>query len=151
MTDRDRDLQDAFDRHLHGEGPPPDTEDDPEAAAYEAVYANLSEEPDGTDLPDDFAEQVADRAGFASESGMVWIEIFLLFLLIAGAGAGLVLMPPTLAGIQQSVGDLLMSLQDVSGTVRLDVILAGTLVLMLTIGFDFLINRLHPGHHTLTL
>jgi hypothetical protein len=150
MTDRDRDLQDAFDRHLRGDAPPPETDDDPEAAAYAAVYATLSEEPEG-DLPDDFTEQVANRAGFTPEPGMGWAEILLLFLLIAGAGAGLVLMPPTLAGVKQSVGDLLMSLQDLSGTVRLDVILASALVLILTAGFDFLLNRLRPGHHTMTL
>jgi hypothetical protein len=150
MTHRDRDLQDAFDRHLRGDGPPPETDDDPEAAAYEAVYATLSEEPEGT-LPDDFAEQVADRAGFAPEPGASWAEILLLFLLIAGAGAGLVLMPPTLAGIQQSVGDLLLALQDLSGTVRIDIILASALVLLLTIGFDLLFHRLRPGHHTMTL
>ena len=151
MTNRDRDLQDAFDRHLRGEGPPPETNDDPEAAAYEAVYATLDEEPKGKDLPDDFAETVADRAGFAPESGMYWVEILLLFLLIAGAGAGLVLMPPTLAGMQQSVGDVLMSLQDLSSTVRLDVIVASVLVLAATIGLDFLLNRLRPGRHTMTL
>ena len=151
MTNRDRDLQDAFDRHLHGEAPPPDTDDDPEAAAYEAVYATLSEEPEGTDLPTDFAEQVADRAGFTPESGMSWAEILLLFLLIAGAGAGLVLMPPTWAGVQQSVGDLLMALQDVSTRVRIDVVFASLLVLAITIGFDFLLNRLRPGRHTMTL
>ncbi len=151
MTNRDRDLQDAFDRHLHGDGPRPETNDDPEAAAYEEVYATLAEEPEGEDLPDNFAETVANRAGFVPESGMNWAEILLLFLLIAGAGAGLVLMPPTLAGIQQSIGDLLLSLQDLSGTVRLDVIFASALVLILTAGFDFLLNRLRPGHSTLTL
>jgi len=151
MTNRDRDLQDTFDRHLRGEGPPPETDDDPEARAYEVVYATLNEEPEGKELPNDFAERVADRAGFASESGMNWAEILLLFLLIAGAGAGLVLMPPTLAGVQQSVGDLLLSLQDISGRVRLDVILASVLVLILTAGFDFLLNRLRPGRHTMTL
>lgn len=150
MTNRDRDLQEAFDRHLRGDAPPPETDDDPEAAAYEAVYATLSEEPEGT-LPDDFANQVADRAGFAPEPGVNWAEILLLFLLIAGAGAGLVLMPPTLAGLQQSVGDLLLALQDFSGTVRIDIILASALVLLLTVGFDVLFRRLRPGHHTLTL
>ncbi|PSQ54862.1 MAG: hypothetical protein BRD28_01435 [Bacteroidetes bacterium QH_10_64_37] len=44
MTNRDRDLQDAFDRHLHGDGPRPGTTDDLEAAAYGAVYATLNEE-----------------------------------------------------------------------------------------------------------
>jgi hypothetical protein len=151
MTNHDRDLQDTFDRHLRGEGSPPETDDDPEAKAYEVVYATLNEEPEGKELPNDFAERVADRAGFAPESGMNWAEILLLFLLIAGAGAGLVLMPPTLAGVQQSVGDLLLSLQDISGRVRLDVILASVLVLILTAGFDFLLNRLRPGRHTMTL
>jgi hypothetical protein len=151
MTNRDRELQEAFDRHLHGEGPPPEANDDPEAKAYELVYATLNEEPEGKDLPNDFAERVANRAGFTPESGMNWAEILLLFLLIAGAGAGLVLMPPTLAGVQQSIGDLLMSLQDISGRVRLDIILASALVLILTAGFDFLLNRLRPGRHTLTL
>ena len=151
MTNHDRDLQDTFDRHLRGEGPPPETNDNPEAKAYEVVYATLNEEPEGEDLPHDFAERVADRAGFAPESGMNWAEILLLFLLIAGAGAGLVLMPPTLAGMQQSMGDLLMSLQDLSTAVRLDVILASVLVLAATIGVDFLLNRLRPGRHTMTL
>lgn len=150
MTNRDRDLQDAFDRYLRGDGPPPETDEDPEAAAYEAVYAALGEEPEG-DLPDDFAEQVAHRAGVAPASGVNWAEILLLFLLIAGAGAGLVLMPPTLAGVQQSVGDLLLALQDLSSVVRVDIILAGTLVLLLTIGLDVLFRHVRPGRHTLTL
>jgi hypothetical protein len=150
MTNRDRDLQDAFERHLRGDAPPPETDDDPEAAAYEAVYATLNEEPEG-ELPDDFAEQVANQAGFSPESGMGVAEILLLFLLIAGAGAGLVLMPPTFAGVQQGIGDLLMLLQDVSGAVRLDVVMASALVLVLTIGFDVLLNRLRPGHHFFTL
>jgi len=150
MTNRDRDLQDAFDRHRRGDGPPPETNDDPEAAAYEAVYDTLSEEPEG-DLSDDFAEQVADRVGLSPEPGMGWAEILILFLLIAGAGAGLVLTPPTLAGAQQSVGDLLMSLQDLSATVRLDIIFASAFVLLLTVGFDTLLNRLRPGHHFLSL
>lgn len=149
MTNRDRDLQEAFDRHLRGDAPPPETDDDPEAAAYEVVYATLNEEPEG-DLSDDFAERVADRVDLSPEPGMGWAEILLLLLIIAGAGAGLVWAPPTLAGLQQSVGDLLMSLQDVSRAVRLDVIFATALVLILTIGFDALLNRLRPGH-SLTL
>lgn len=149
MTDRDRDLQDAFDRHLHGDGPPPETNDDPEAAAYEVVYAALSKEPEG-DLPDNFAEQVAGRVGFSPERGMGWAEILLLLLIIAGAGAGLVWMPPTLTGIQQSLGDLLLSLQDLSGTVRFDVLFASALVLIITFGFDAFLNRLRPDPHSLT-
>lgn len=150
MTDRDRDLQDAFDRHLRGEGPPPDTDDDPEAAAYELVYATLNEEPEG-DLPDDFAQQVADRAGFTHEPAIGWAEGLLVLLIIAGAGAGLVWMPPTLAGMQQTLGDLLMGLQEVSGAVRLDVVVASLLVLIMTIGFDTLLKHVRPGHHTPTL
>ncbi len=150
MTNRDRDLQEAFDRHLQGDVPPPETDDDPEVAAYEVVYATLNEEPEG-DLSDDFAERVADRVGLSPEPGMGWAEILLLLLIIAGAGAGLVWAPPTLAGLQQSVGRLLMSLQDVSSAVRLDVIFASALALIFTIGFDALFNRLRSGHHSLTL
>jgi len=145
MTDRDQDLQDAFDRHLRGEGPPPDTENDPDAAAYETVYAALSEAPEGS-LPDTFAEQVAGRVGLAPESGMGWAEILLLLLIIAGAGAGLVWMPPTVAGIQQTLGDIAVLFQDLSRTVRLDIILASVLVLLVTIGLDTFLKRLRPGH-----
>lgn len=151
MTDRDRDLQEAFDRHLRGDAPPPETDDDPEAAAYEAIYATLNEEPKGNDLPNNFAEQVADRVGLSPNPGMGWVEILLLLLAIAGAGAGLVSMPPTFAGIQQSVGELLMSIQDVSGSFRLDVVVAALLVLLTTIGFDTLLHRLRPGRQSLTL
>lgn len=143
MTDRDRDLQEAFDRHLRGDAPPPDTNDDPEAAAYEAVYAALGEAPEGS-LPDHFAEQVADRAGLASESGMGWAEIFLLLLIIAGAGAGLVWMPPRLAGLQRSLSELMLSLQTLSGAVRVDVLLASALVFFLTVGLDALLHRWRP-------
>jgi hypothetical protein len=145
MTDRDRDLQDAFDRHLRGEGPPPDTENDPEAAAYEAVYAALGEAPAG-DLPDGFATDVADRVGLARDPGMGWAEILLLLLIIAGAGAGLVWMPPTLAGVQQPLGEFAALFQDLSRTVRLDIILASVLVLLLTTGLDAFFKRLRPGH-----
>jgi len=145
MTDRDRDLQDAFDRHLRGEGPLPATDDDPEAAAYEAVYAALSEAPEGA-LPDTFADQVADRVGLSPEPGMGWAEILLLLLIIAGAGAGLVWMPPTLAGLQQTLGEFAALFQDLSRTVRLDVIFASVLVLLLTIGLDAFFKHLRPGH-----
>jgi hypothetical protein len=144
MTDRDRDLQEAFDRHAEGEGPPPAL-DTPEAAAYHTVYAALHEPPEG-DLPDDFAHQVARRAGGAPEPSMSGVEMIALPLLIAAAGAGLVLMPPSLAGLQQTVASLLMALQDVSVTVRVDVVLATALVLMLTLGLDGLLNRFRPGH-----
>lgn len=150
MTDRDRDLQDAFDRHLRGEGPPPETNDDPEAAAYELVYATLNEEPEG-DLPDNFAEQVTERVGLTPEPAIGWIEGVLVLLIIAGAGAGLVWMPPTVAGLQQSLGELLMAIQDVSTAVRLDVILASLLVLLLTLGFDAFLRYVRPGHHIPTL
>lgn len=147
MTERDRELQEAFDRHLRGDGSPPDTQDDPEAAAYEAVYSTLSEEPEG-DLSDDFKYQVARRVGLDPEPGMGWVEILLVLLAIAGAGAGLVQMPPTWAGFQRSVGQILMALQDVSGAFRVDVVVASLLVLILTIGFDAFLRRWRPDHHT---
>ena len=150
MTNRDRELQNAFDRHLRGDGPPPETDGDPEAAAYEAVYAGLEEVPEG-ELPNDFAQRVADRVDMAPESGMGWAEILLLFLLVAGAGAGLVLMPPTLAGMQQSLGTLLLSFQDLSEAVRIDIIVASTLVLILTIGLDALLRRLRMGPRSMML
>lgn len=149
MTDRDRELQDAFDRSLRGDGSPPNTDDDPEAAAYEAVYSTLSEEPEG-DLPDDFKYKVANRVGLEPAPGMSWVEILLVLLAIAGAGAGLVQMPPTWAGFQRSVGQILMALQDVSGTFRLDVVVAALLVLVITIGFDAFLTRWRPGHSSMT-
>jgi len=148
MTDHDRDLQDAFDRAVRGEGAPPDTDHDPEAAAYEVVYTTLSEEPEGTDLPNNFAEQVADRVGLSRKPAMGWAEILLLFLIIAGAGTGLVWMPPTLAGLQQSAAAILRSVQAVSGPSRLDVVMASVLVLVLTIGLDALLVRLRRRRHS---
>lgn len=150
MTDRDRELQDEFDRYLRGDGPRPDVEEDPEAAAYEAVYATLSEEPDG-ELPDNFAHKVANRVGLTPEPGMGLVEILLVLLAIAGAGAGLVQMPPTWAGFQRSMGQILMSIQDVAGVVRFDVIIATALVLIITVGLDTLLARWRPGHHLPTL
>lgn len=144
MTDRDRDLQDNFDRHLRGEGPPPPTDDDPEAAAYEAVYAALGEAPNDT-LPDDFAEQVAARADLSPDPGMGWAEVGLLCVLIAGAGAGLVWMPPGLAGLRHGLDELAFALQGLSGAVRVDTILASALVLFATMGLDTLVHCLRPG------
>lgn len=150
MTDHDRDLQDAFDQHLRGEGPPPTTDDDPEAAAYEAVYAALSEEPEG-DLPENFAEQVADRVGLTPNSDMGWAEIALLLLIIAAAGAGLVWMPPSVAGLQNGLGELVLSLRNLSQAVRIDVILASALVLLVTVGLDAIVNHLHPRRPSASL
>lgn len=149
MTDRDRELQDAFDRYLSGDGSRPDTEDNPEAAAYEAVYSTLSEEPEG-DLSADFKYKVANRVGLQPEPGMNWVEILLVLLAIAGAGAGLVQMPPTWAGFERSVGQILMALQDVSATFRLDIVVAALLVLVITIGFDSFLRRWRPGHTSMT-
>lgn len=149
MTDRDRDLQDAFDRHLRGDAPPPETDDDPEASAYEAVYAALGEAPEGT-LPDQFAEQVADRAGLTPEPSMGGTEIALLLLIIAGAGAGLVWMPPRFAGLRQGLGELVLSLQALSGAVRGDVLLASALAFFLTVGLDALLHRWRPGPSSLS-
>jgi hypothetical protein len=79
---------------------------------------------------------------------MGWAEILLLFLIIAGAGAGLVWMPPILAGLQQSAAAILRSVQAVSGPFRLDVVMASVLVLVPTIGLDALLVRLRPRRHS---
>ena len=150
MTDRDQDLQDAFDRAVRGEGAPPDTDHDPEAAAYEAVYAALGAEPEGG-LPDDFAERVTARVGLTPEPRMGWAEILLLFLLIAGAGAGLVWMPPSVAGLPQRFGEGLRALWDLSGRLRVDVIVASALVLLATLGLDAFLRRFRLGPHSPSL
>ncbi|MFP4228281.1 MAG: hypothetical protein ACLFTE_05565, partial [Salinivenus sp.] len=130
MTDRDRHLQDAFDRHLRGDGPPPDT-DDPEAAAYHHVYAVLGEAPEG-DLPEEFAEQVADRVGLAPAPAIPWIEIVLLFLVVAGLGTGLVMLPSLAGPLQESLQVGLRAVHRLSTGLRLDVLGAVVLVLVLT-------------------
>lgn len=147
MTDRDQSLQKAFDRHFREEGRPPDTDDDPEAAAYETVYAVLEEEPEGH-LPENFAEQVADRVGLVREPAMGWAEIFLLLLIIAGAGAGLVWMPPSFVEIPALFAEGLRSLETASAPVRLDVVLATALVLLVTLGLDSLLTGWRPARKT---
>ena len=148
MTDRDHSLQDEFDRHFRGDGPPPDT-DDPEAAAYEAVFAALHEEPDG-DLSDNFAEQVADRVGLASnvERGpspaLVWSDVLLVFLAVAALGATLVLMPSVQTILQETLWVVVRSLNDISAYVRLDVVASIGLALLLTLGLDLFLRRWHP-------
>jgi hypothetical protein len=142
MTDRDHSLQDDFDRHFRGNGAPPDT-DDPDAAAYATVFAALHEEPEG-DLPDDFAEQVADRVGVGTEPAIAWSDVLLLFLAVAGLGATLVVMPSTSTLLDTTVWTILRSVQDLSGSVRLDVVAAAGLVLALTLGLDRLIDRRRP-------
>lgn len=144
MTDRDHSLQERFDRHLRGEGPPPDTEDDPEAAAYRTVYAVLNEEPEGQ-LPDAFAEQVADRVGLARDPVMGWVEILLLLLLIAGAGAGLVWMPPSFAELPVLLSESLRSFEATTAPIRLDVVVLTALVLLSTFGLDSLLARWRPA------
>lgn len=143
MTDRDHSLQDAFDRHLRGDAPPPDTNGDPEATAYKAVYAALNEEPEG-DLPDDFAERVADRAGLTAEPVVSWAELLLLLLAISGFGAILVTSPSVLGTLQESLHILLRPLERLAASIRLDVLLATGLVLALTIAFDSLLPRWRP-------
>lgn len=140
MTDRDQSLQDEFDRHFQGDGSLPDTEEDPEAAAYQMVFEALHEEPEG-DLPDDFAEQVADRVGVGTEPSIAWSDVLLLFLAVAGLGTTLVMMPSVSAILDQTVWAILRSVQDLSGYVRLDVVGAVSLVLVLTVGLDALLHR----------
>ena len=140
MTDRDHSLQDDFDRYFQGDGSPPDTENDPEAAAYQMVFEALHEEPEG-DLSDDFAEQVADRVGVGTEPAIVWSDVLLIFLAVAGLGATLVMMPSVSTILDTTVWAILRSVQDLSGYVRLDVIGAVGLVLALTLGIDALLKR----------
>lgn len=139
MTDRDQSLQDAFDRYFQGDGSRPDT-DDPDAAAYQMVFDALHEEPEG-DLPDDFAERLADRVGVGAEPSIVWADVLLLFLAVAGIGATLVAMPSVSTILNETVWVIVRSVQDLSASVRLDVIAAVGLVLALTLGLDALLRR----------
>ena len=135
MTDRDQHLQDAFDRSLCGDGPPPDVDDDPEAAAYQHVYAVLGKEPAG-DLSDNFAEQVADRVGLGTAPSIPWMEIVLLFVLVAGLGASLVMLPSLSGPLVEGARNGIRIVQDLSTNVRLDVLGAAGLVLLLTLLAD---------------
>lgn len=143
MNDRDHSLQDDFDRYFQGDGSPPDTTDDPEAAAYQTVFAALEEEPEGS-LPDDFAEQVADRVGIGRERSLLWSDILLLFLAVAGLGATIVVMPSVSTVLDETVWVLLQSVQSLSQYVRLDVVGAAALVLAVTLGFDQILHRWTP-------
>jgi len=143
MTDHDHSLQDDFDRHFRGNGAPPETENDPDAAAYATVFAALQEEPEG-DLSPDFAEQVADRVGVGTEPAIAWSDILLLFLAVAGLGATLVVLPSTSTLLDTTVWTILRSVQDLSVYVRLDVIAAIGLVLALTLGLDRLLGNWRP-------
>jgi hypothetical protein len=142
MTDRNQSLQDAFDRHFRGDGSPPDP-DDPDAAAYQMVFEALHEEPEG-DLPDDFAEQVADRVGVGTEPSIIWGDVLLLFLAVAGLGATLVVLPSVSTILDETVWTILHAMQDLSTYVRLDVIGAIGLALALTVGLDSLLRRWRP-------
>ncbi|MFB6247732.1 MAG: hypothetical protein ABEL97_04095 [Salinibacter sp.] len=146
MTDRNDDLQDQFDRHFRGDGPPPSTDGDPEAAAYEVVFSVLEEEPEG-DLPPDFAEQVADRVRVGSEPALAWSDVVLLFLLVAALGATIVLMPSSLTTVQETTALILRSVQSLSTYVRLDVVAAVGGVLALTVGLDRLLKEWVPLRH----
>jgi len=143
MTDHDHSLQDDFDRHFRGNGAPPETENDPDAAAYATVFAALQEEPEG-DLSPDFAEQVADRVGVGTEPAIAWSDILLLFLAVAGLGATLVVLPSASTLLDTTVWTILRSVQDLSVYVRLDVIAAIGLVLALTLGLDRLLGNWRP-------
>ncbi len=148
MNDRDRSLQDEFDRHFRGDGPPPDT-DNREAAAYQAVFSALQDEPEG-DLPDDFAERVADRVSLRPEPSIVWSDVLLLVLTVAAAGATLVLMPSVHTILEETVWVIARSFGDLSSYVRLDVMAAAGLVLLLTLGLDALLRRWRPLRHAPT-
>lgn len=137
MTNRDQDLQDAFDRHLRGEGPPPEVDDDPEAAAYQHVYAVLGEAPEA-ELSDNFAEQVADRVGLGSAPATSWGEIVLLVLLVAGLAAGLVMVPSLAGPLQEGLHVGLRTVERLSTVLRVDVVGAAGLVLALTLVLDAL-------------
>lgn len=141
MTDRT--LQDEFDRYYRENGARPPTEGDPEAAAYRTVFAALHEEPEGN-LPDDFAERVADRVGLQSEPIIAWSDVILLLLAVFGLGAAVVVMPSLFTVLHDTAGVLLQSLQELSTYVRLDVVGAATLVFALTLGFDALLRRWQP-------
>jgi hypothetical protein len=143
MTDRNDDLQDEFDRHFRGDGPPPRTDGDPEAAAYKVVFSVLEEEPEG-DLSDDFAEQVADRVGVGTEPAIAWSDVVLLFLLVAALGATIVLMPSSLTTVQETTALILRAVQSLSIYVRLDVVAAVGGVLALTVGLDQLLKKWSP-------
>jgi hypothetical protein len=140
MNDRDHSLQDEFDRYFRGDGSLPDTENDPDAAAYQMVFEALHEEPEG-ELPDDFAEQVADRMGVGTEPAIAWSDIVLLFLAVAALGATLVMMPSVSTVLDKTVWAILRSVQDLSTYVRLDVVGAVGVVLVLTVGVDSLLKR----------
>lgn len=143
MNDRDHSLQDEFDRHYRGDGPLPNTGDDPDAAAYQVIFSTLHEEP-AEDLPDDFAEQVAQRVGMGTARTFLWTNVVLLFLAVAGLGAALVLMPSSLTFFQETLTLIVQSVQTLSTYVRIDVLIAVTLVLALTVGLDRLLTEWVP-------
>lgn len=140
MNNRDQFLQDEFDRHFRGNGSAPDTENDPDAAAYQLVFSALQEEPEGN-LPADFAERVADRAGVGVAPSIVWGDVVLLFVAIAGLGATLVVMPSVSTVFQETFGVIGQSLETLSTHIRLDILGAAGLVLLLTFGLDALFSR----------
>jgi len=138
MTPPNDDLQDDFDRYFRGDGPPPET-DDPEAAAYQVVFSVLEEEPEG-DLPDDFAEQVADRVGVETDPAWAWSDLLLLLLVVAGTGATVAVVPSSFfTAFRDTAATLGRTLDTLSSVVRLDVVVAVGLVLALTAGIDRLL------------
>lgn len=141
MTDRE--LQDDFDRFYRENGDPPQTDGDPEAAAYRAVFAALHEEPEGS-LSDDFAERVANRVGLQPEPLFAWSDVVLFLLAVSGLAAAVVAVPSFFTVLHETAGLLLQSVQDLSDSVRLDVVGAATLVFALTLAFDALLRRWQP-------
>lgn len=143
MTDRDHSLQDAFDRHRRGEAPPPDTEGDPEAAAYQLVYSALEEEPDG-DLPNDFAVRVANQVGLTTDPVVSVAELLLLLAALAGFGAAAVASPSVFGTLLEGMEALLRTVQRVSSSFRLDILLATSFVLGLTLLVDWFLRHWRP-------
>lgn len=143
MNDRDHSLQDEFDRYFRGDGSAPDTTEDLDAAAYQTVFAALEEEPEGS-LPDDFAHQVADRAGVGVERSLAWTDILLFVVAVSGLGATLVVMPSVATVLDETVWVLLRSLRSLSTSIRLDVVGAAGLVLALTLGLDSMLRHWRP-------
>ena len=96
------------------------------------------------ELPDGFAGQVADRVGVGTEPSIAWIDVVLLFFAVAGLGATLAVMPSVSTTLNETVWVILRPVQDLSASLRLDVIAAVGLVLILTVGLDSLLGRWRP-------
>jgi len=79
-----------------------------------------------------------------TEPSIAWIDVVLLFFAVAGLGATLVVMPSVSTTLNETVWVILRPVQDLSASLRLDVIAAVGLVLILTVGLDSLLGRWRP-------